>query len=243
MQIETILLIVFSILASISAIFFMAIRVTKAPIYGLLTKTLASMVFVAMGACALTVGQSTLPFGSALFVLGLAFGMVGDIILDLKRAHSEFEDIYLFCGMSAFSLGHFAYIAALCLIASPMILASKPLLVPALIALGVAVVVAPLTFVITVKFMGARYGKFTALALFYAALLIFITVLSIIIASSVPKFILLAVGMTLFLISDLVLSTMYFVEGKKEDKLLVIINHTTYYAAQICIAAFLYTII
>lgn len=48
------------------------------------------------------------------------------------------------------------------------------------------------------------------------------------------------IGMILFLLSDVVLSMMYF-GGRPKDKTLCVINHALYYAAQICIASFIYT--
>ena len=51
--------------------------------------------------------------------------------------------------------------------------------------------------------------------------------------------VLFAVGMVLFLLSDIVLTQMYF-GGKPRDKVLCTVNHTLYYAAQICIACFVF---
>ena len=45
--------------------------------------------------------------------------------------------------------------------------------------------------------------------------------------------------MVLFLLSDLVLTQMYF-GGKPRDKVLCTVNHALYYAAQICIACYVF---
>lgn len=245
--------IVLAVVCAAAASFFMFIRVTKKPIWGLLTKTLASMCFVAMGGIALLLGSysgHSVPFGAQLFVVGLAFGMVGDIVLDLKRAHSEFEDIYLFSGMTAFSFGHFANIAATCLIASGIgsgsyvaSIMKVNLLVPALASLAIAVCAAPIIIFVSEKFLKNVFGKFRNISGFYAGLLVFFTVFSLWLTILNTNYLLLLLGMIMFLISDLVLSTMYFVAGKKEDKMLVIINHATYYAAQILICCFIFSLI
>lgn len=235
-----------AVLASVCAllaIFFMAVRVTKAPIYGLLTKTVASMAFVAMGAIAVLLGaRRGMPFGAQLVVLGLSYGMVGDIVLDLKRAHSEFENKYLVSGMLSFALGHAAYIAAIVLVARQSAFISG-LQLPVLISAVIAAAVSPVVMIVSIKFMKARYGKFLGISAAYAALLIFVTIFTVWLTVLDTSFLLIALGMIAFLLSDLVLSTMYFVEGKKEDKLLVIVNHSLYYAAQILIACWLFSLI
>lgn len=218
--------------AAIAAIFFIWVRVTQQPIHGLLAKTFASMVFVAMGGVALIVspGFTYAP----MFLLGLAFGMVGDILLDLKRAHSEHESLYLITGMIAFGLGHAAYLIGV------IFYANVDLLLPALVSLPIAAVLAVGSVVTAKKMMHANFGKFLGISTGYAFILSYMTVLSIWLAILNHALILMAVGMVLFLLSDLVLSVMYFVEGKKEDKLLVVVNHGLYYAAQIVIAAFMF---
>lgn len=231
--------IILSVISALFAAFFIVIRVTKAPIYGLLTKTLASMVFVAMAGIGVYLGGNKMPDATALVVAGLAFGMVGDIVLDLKRAHSEFEDLYLTSGMSAFTADHSFVIAATYLIAAPTI---PNLWLPSVASAAIALAAAPVVMIVSLKIMKANFGKHFAFSAFYAAFLIFFTVLSLWLSILDAKFVMLCVAMILFLLSDLVLSTMYFVEGKKEDKLLVVVNHGLYYAAQILIAAWIFTL-
>lgn len=234
-------LIIWAILSAAAAIFFMAVRVTKAPIFGLLSKTLASMIFVAMAGVGVYLAGDKLMKGAQLIVVGLAFGMVGDIVLDLKRTHSEFEDLYLTSGMTAFTLAHAFNIAAAYIIAS--LLNIDKLWLPTIAAAAIAIAGTPVIILVSIKMMKAKFGKHFGYSVFYLFYLLFFTVLSIWFAALNPKFLLLAISMVLFLLSDLVLSTMYFVDGKKEDKLLVIVNHSLYYAAQIVIAAWIYTLV
>ena len=48
-----------------------------------------------------------------------------------------------------------------------------------------------------------------------------------------------SIGMILFFLSDIFLTQMYF-GGKPDDKTLCIVNHALYYAAQICVASFVF---
>ena len=228
-----------TVVACVLTVFFLVVRVTQKPVYGLLTKTLASLGFLALGTGGLVVQNGLLPDGLALIPLGLAFGLVGDIVLDLKRAHSEYEGLYLTSGMVSFGIGHIVYFLALVLLATPYV---GDLLIPALISLGIAAVVITVMMVVSIKLMHAKYGKHLVLGIVYGFILSFMTVFSIYIAILDRGFLLFGLGMAFFLISDIILNTMYFVEGQKENKLYCILNHATYYAAQILIASFVYLI-
>ena len=194
------------------------------------------MAFIAMGAIGMYYNYGSLPAGGGLILAGLAFGMVGDILLDLKRAHSEFEDLYLTSGMISFTCDHSFVLAATLMIAAPII---DKLWLPGVVSAVVGIGAAPLVMFVSVKLMKAHFGKHFFFSAFYATYLIFFTVWLAILN---PVFIMIAVAMVLFLLSDLVLSTMYFVPGKKEDALLVVVNHALYYAAQIVIAAWIFII-
>ena len=63
---------------------------------------------------------------------------------------------------------------------------------------------------------------------------------SIYLAVLAQEFIIFAGGIILIFLSDLVLSQNYFLEGKENDKFLIIVNHALYYAGQILMATFLY---
>lgn len=219
-------------LAVASAIFFIWVRYSQKPVHGLLAKTLASILFVTMGAVAVTL--NSVP-SAPLFVLGLALGMAGDILLDLKRAGKpEDEGLYLVSGEVAFALGHAAYLAG------ALLYVNADLLLPTLVCIPIAALLAGGSMVMATKTMNAKFGKFTGISFAYAMILSYMTVLSIWLAILDTRLILMAVGMVLFLLSDLVLSMMYFVEGKKEDKMLMIVNHVLYYGAQIVIASLLF---
>lgn len=221
------------VLAVLTTALFIFVRVTKGGAMGILTKTLASFCFVLYGVFSFT--QITwFNAGSVFVIMGLVCGLIGDIVLDLKYVYKQENDIYLNAGMLAFSIGHIFYFAGTVLFSYETI----NLLLPILISVGAALLLTPVT-IFGGKKMGLDFGKFTWQSIGYSFLLNFMTVFTIYLSCISLDFIVLGVGMALFLLSDLVLSMQYF-GGKVDNKFLTTINHATYYAAQILIATFLF---
>ena len=133
--------------------------------------------------------------------------------------------------MISFAIGHIVYFIALLLLAdltppfSFLVCHNHP------ISVGI----------LFLKADENKFRKFLAHAITYTVILTFMSIYTIALSIYDTRYILMAVGMVLFLLSDLVLSPMYFA-GKQDDKVLCVINHTLYYAAQICIATFLFFI-
>ncbi len=225
-------MIVFIVLACIATAVFLVVRVTKGGVPGVLTKTLASLCFIAIGvAGAMT--ADTIDKSMILILFGLVMGLVGDIVLDLKVVYPQSNDLYLNAGMISFGIGHFFYLVALLLLI-------RFNLTTLLVSIAITL---PLTALIMFasKFMKINFGKFLIHSVSYAVILTFMSVYTIATSISAPKYWLFAAGMVLFLLSDLVLSPMYFGD-KKDDKMFCILNHTFYYGAQICIATFIFMI-
>ena len=83
--------------------------------------------------------------------------------------------------------------------------------------------------------MKLDFGKFKWQSAAYSFVLTFVMLYAITCAVLTPSFWLIALGLSLIFVSDLILSTMYF-GGKENDKLLCILNHAVYYLGQIAIA-------
>lgn len=224
---------------------FIYFRVNKGGVSGVLTKALASLCFILL---ALFLGASKVGasyYGSyaiTLLTAGLVCGLIGDIVLDLKVIYPFHQNKYLAGGMTSFSLGHLFYIGALILFANNEIeLFAHPHLIPLALIAGGCLILTLIIWLLSVKVLKLKFEKFTAMVNFYSFILLFTTALSaylIFVGLTLPMFIL-AIGFVLFLLSDLVLSTQYF-GGKQDNKKLIVINHSLYYAAQIIIAAFIY---
>lgn len=232
--------IILIVLACLFTGLFLYARVTKGGLFGLLTKIVASLGFMAIALCGAVL---YFPGVSSLFVVfGLLFGFIGDIVLDLKVIYKEHNDIYLNAGMLSFGLGHVCYFVALFTYVSNSVMyfsSSLPMYVPILVGVGIAVLLTAGILFATKK-MKLDFGKFFFQVGGYTILLTNLSAISICLASfyGIGLLWLFGMGATLILVSDLILSLNYF-GGKADDKLLVFLNHLIYYIGQILIAAFL----
>ena len=234
------------VIAAVLAVIFMGYRVAYADksnvngVIGTFIKALGSLGFIAIGFTAvLTMQQFS---AGALFIIGgQIFGMIGDIVLDLKVVYQKKseEGTYLTGGMVAFGLGHIMFFVAILLYLTSNVLS--------LAVIGICIAVAAVVAFAIVfggeKLMGFRFGKFTIHSVVYGFLLIFMSAISIagwaLYAKENPYMPVFSVGMILFFLSDVFLTQMYF-GGKADDKLLCVSNHSLYYAAQICVASFIF---
>lgn len=206
-------------------------------------KTVTSFLFVATAVAGAvnnyvvtgTVGVPKLTF-MGLVILGLVCGLIGDLTLDLKVTYQatnlRHSDIYTFFGMAAFGIGHILYVVAVALFFG---FSAWTIL----IAVGATAAI----FSVSLFLLKMKFGKFLIPSILYALLLtLFLacTVAGGLIASFTLPVILLVVGAALFLLSDLVLSMIYF-DGN-ESRVLIVVNHVLYYAAQFLIALSVYYI-
>lgn len=227
--------------ACVLFVVFMALRLTVATkserggVVAMFAKTAASLGFISIAVAGLYEGASR----AALFVLfGLVFGLIGDMVLDLKVVYLEKpeEGVYLTGGMASFGIGHIMFLTAICLFVGKAVTGTV-----IGVSAAIAAVMACGTVFLGGKLLKLDFGKFTVHSLLYAFILIFMSAFSIGLCVSMrsTKLLLFAVGMVLFLLSDLVLTQMYF-GGKPRDKVLCTVNHVLYYAAQICIACYVF---
>lgn len=229
---------------------FLYVRVKSGGLKAALIKGLASIFFI-LTAVMSSLANNLVPYSFAiLVVLGLVFGLVGDILLDLKLVYPKDNDIYLYSGMASFALGHVSYLTAIYIYMTSITGALIPLTL--ILPLGVSILFA-CAAVLGGPIMGLNYGKFKVPSFIYAFLLsfmMFASVAGLIVAVNKLVWIVLLIGAILFVISDLILSQQYFTvkEEVLEDStkvvtypkaktpILVIINHITYYLAQFLIA-------
>ena len=206
-------------IACVLFVVFMVLRLTVASgsasggVAAMFAKTAASLGFIAIAIAGLYEGAED--FRAALFVLaGLVFGLIGDMVLDLKVVYLEKpeEGVYLTGGMVSFGVGHIMYLTAVCLFVGEFVTGA---LIGGCVA--VAAVLACATVFGGAKLMKLDFGKFRIHSLLYAFILMFMSALS--------------VGVCI---------TMMYFGGKPRDKVLCTVNHTLYYAAQICIACFVF---
>lgn len=214
-----------------SAAFFTIRRSRKKDVISLILKVVASMCFVMLGFyCALWADNFDT---TGIVIIGLIFGMLGDIFLDLKYVDGPNSTAYTSAGFLAFIFGHIFYITFLT--------SDYPWFRYGInIALIVGIAGAVLIYV-SPKLLKLDYGRFRLLSALYAGILIYVTTYAGVkaFADTNTFTVMFFIGLLCFLASDLILSQIYF--GKDKDTpLLGILNHSLYYIGQILIAASLY---
>lgn len=208
---------------------FLTTRFVFGGVPALFTKTLASVGF--MFAAILGVIYTSFFKFHAFLILGLLFGLIGDILLDLKRLYKQDSAVYLNYGMLVFGLGHIMYFMML----GNYYGFEGDFIVKSFISLGIAVVVSAAIVFGGAKLLKLNFGEFKWQSFAYSIVLVFVAVLSLFMSLKNDAMWFVTAGLIAFFASDLVLSTQYF-GGREENKLLTTINHILYYGAQVLIA-------
>lgn len=214
------------VLATIS---FLWQRVTKGGIQGLYAKAVASLCFIAVAVAATNRNRTFLDFGSFM-LFGLVCGLLGDVWLDLKWIYVGDKDSYLYAGFLFFLVGHICFICAQYTVGPFNLTTVIVSLILALVIAGIALLIE--------KPMKMDYGKFKGIVFLYTFVLslTMTTALMFMIATHFQMmWVVMFVGALLFLLSDLVLSGMYFAKDKNTN-FNIILNHTLYYLAQFTLA-------
>lgn len=168
--------------------------------------------------------KTTDSFGLKLMI-GLIFGMVGDILLNLRFVVGEAKGQKVFLlGIVAFLVGHILYLAALI-----------PLSGHVLICFLIGAVLAAALLIYIFKTMDVKLA-FKIFGVFYLGAVIIMTVMAIDIALVVKdaRSIEYAIGAVLFMVSDIVLIFNTF--GGTTKFSMRILNLSLYYIGQLMIA-------
>ena len=220
----------------VAAALFICVSILKSGKWGLITKIFASLCFVVAGLLAALNLPKTSDNTWAWFVFtGLVFGLVGDIFMDLKEKNLPAQDIYLNTGMLSFGIGHFMYFAGLTLCAT----IKCNILIPTSVAVALGTIITLLIFINASSF-GIKWGKYKWQSFVYSLALTIMSVYAIAVAVLDKTMWLFAVAMALFLLSDLILSLIYFAD--KKTRTMRTLNWSTYYLAQQAIALFIFLI-
>ena len=150
-----------------------------------------------------------------------------------KWIYEKDMEKFLNAGFIAFMIGHVFYIGAIYKFAGnwSVLTAVLPIIISVVVAMG--------NVIVSEKLLKLKFGKFRTIVGVYTFFLFMtfaVSAVAMLNNSFAKQWILTAVGGILFILSDAVLSNMYFKEGGN-TKPNVIINHTLYYAAQFVIAS------
>lgn len=221
---------------AIALVWYIREKVRAYTLKAVFLKTLVSVLFVAFGVYGAyrSAGTGKEALLCPFVLMGLLFGLLGDIWLDLKYVFPEKDEPFTYAGFLVFGIGHVFYVVGMLLVWAPAgrpLVVLLPLLLALLLSVGNAVMEKP---------MGLCFGKMKPVALGYGFLLFSaVTVsgtLAIVHGWRVPALDLLFAGAVLFSLSDLILSGTYFGKGR-ERPIDLILNYLTYYPAQFLIAS------
>ena len=223
----------FLALGIVSLIVFLVLRDNKGSAIAITFKTLTSVFFIATAIAAFYTNfrQSAFSIENIdmflLFLGGLIFGLIGDILLDCKILYPQDDAPYTYAGMASFAVGHVLYISAIAMYFGGF----------NWWGFLVGIVLAAAFMCVSIFVMKMDFGKYLIPTILYSVLLIGFMCQSFCACindgwSGVT--VLIFVASIVFLLSDVVLSMTYF-EGK-DSKAMIIVNHVLYYAAQFMLA-------
>ena len=151
--------VIFLVLGVVSIFFFLKEKVKNYSVKEVAIKSLASVFFIAVAVSgwytSFKLGNFKL-FGGFV-ILGLLFGLLGDIYLDLKCVYPKEDKIFTYLGFIVFGIGHIIYITGMNLqyyIPGNIIYLIIPIVIATIFTIGVLVLEKP---------MKVKYGNFLKL--------------------------------------------------------------------------------
>lgn len=227
-------MITFYVIVGIAALLLVWYLISKCQKYDLkelFIKIAISMLFVIVALIA-TMKVETFDIYNLLIIVGLLFGLLGDILLDLKYIDKERTTGYTYGGFLVFGIGHMFFISALIM----KYYNGKILYI--ILAILLDVIAATMTILME-KPLKLQYGKMKLIVFLYALCLFGTFSCTLLLAISnnfqLTSLNMMLIGSGLFAVSDLILSGTYFGAGK-ERPIDFILNYLTYYGAQFVIA-------
>ncbi|MBU1143586.1 MAG: lysoplasmalogenase [Firmicutes bacterium] len=214
---------IYLLIAILLAVIYIGVELFSKPLFAIYAKAFASMGFIVLG----LVSFNTSSFEPMIYVIiGLLFGMIGDVVLALRPLRPKEEDeTIILGGIFTFSMGHIFYLIFLLSL-------SQLHFISIIISIVMTIVV-----VIGSYMMKFEMGKTRIPSYIYSALIFLMIGQAIVFTMNQGAnqgTLLLLVGAILFGISDLILAPIYY--KRMHTKLMVSSNLITYYLAQILIA-------
>ena len=210
------------------AVAYVRLKLGGASLPALALKALTTVLCIAMAVYAAH-EQTHVSGWAAVVVLALVCGLLGDVFLDLKLIYRQDDAWFTYAGFIAFGVGHLLYWAYFF---TQLDWSSSVLLW----WLGLDVVLVVGVW-LTEKPMQLDYGRFRAVSLLYALVLLGVLLQAAYAWWQQPswQWAMFTVGMLAFVASDLILSQSYF--GKRPEKPWMISgNYACYFGAQCLVA-------
>ncbi len=215
---------------------FLFFRVKEKRVTAVVFKGLVSLMFIATALIAWLTSNNPYSNFGIFVVLGLFFGLLGDVFLDIKFIDLDRETLWTSLGFCAFGVGHMFYISGLFL--NVVVTSASVWFIPLVIAIVFTTI-----SVLLEKFTPIKYGKMKPFVIVYGFLLFFVT--SMYMSATIQSgwqnmtLVIMSMGSILFALSDLILNNTYFAPGFNTPAF-IISNHIFYYIAQFAIASSLF---
>ena len=214
---------------------FLFFRVKEKRVTAVIFKGLTSMMFIATALVSWLTSKNPQSIFGIFVILGLFFGLLGDVFLDIKYINTTKETLWTSLGFCAFGVGHIFFITGLFSCFFNFSLNVLYIIIPIIIALALTTL-----SLLMEKFTPIKYNNMKPFVIVYGFLLFFVTAIyfSATIQSGWQNMTLLifSMGLVMFSLSDLILNNTYFAPGFNTPSF-VISNHIIYYIAQFAIAA------
>ena len=227
------------IIGVILLVLFLIFRVKEKRVIAVILKGLTSLCFIATAIVAWKTSKNPNTTFGIFVILAVVFGLLGDVFLDIKYITKDF--LFTVLGFIAFGIGHIFSIVGLFIHFYDYESSSLYLIIPLIFS-----VVATVVTLLMEKFTAIKYGKLKPFAVGYGLILFFVMSLYFSIAIQhnwqLMNINIMAIGLILFALSDLILNNTYFSTGCNTP-LFVISNHVVYYIAQFAIAVSLFFLI
>ena len=210
------------------AVAYVRLKLSGASLPALALKALTTVLCIAMAVYAAH-EQNHVSAWAAVVVLALVCGLMGDVFLDLKLIYHQDDAWFTYAGFIAFGVGHLLYWGYFF---TQFDWSSSALLW--WLSLNVVFVVGVW---LTEKTMQLDYGRFRAISLLYAFVLVGVLLQAAYAWWQQPswQWAVFTVGMLAFVASDVILSQSYF--GKRpEQPWMIIGNYACYFGAQCLVA-------
>ena len=217
-------------LGCVMSLIFCINRAKGFSIKNLMLKSISSLCYLLTAVFAVISNPNASVYGS-LIIFGGALGLVGDILLDLKGIYRKDESAYLKGGFIFFLVGHVFYSSA--------IIYSLRLKWWIILICVAAALMFGYLIIASAKIMKVHYGAYRTIVFIYTSFLALSMALSIagaIYTKFLRGYVVLAIGLILFTLSDAILSGTFFGRNK-EKPFYFFTNHLSYYAGQYLIAA------